>query len=252
MHYNYLEKLAEAATRKGEGEERSQTELESCANFPYREIVGSLNYLTRETRPDCMYATNLLSRFCGKHEGIHIAAVKRVLKYLRQDTSRGVPIGGGGSFHIRAMSDSDYAGHAEDRKSTTGYIIWIGESIIMWKTRRQASVAHSSTESEYEAATDTAKEIVYLRHLISELLPRASLSPSVLNVDNTAVIHLTKGARNKRTKHVAVRMFALAEWVKLGLINIVHIGTKKNHADILTKPSITQEAFAAHVDAIMT
>ena len=105
------------------------------------------------------------------------------------------------------------------------------------------------------AATSAAKEIIYLRGLLVEMnsTPTLSpkLSPSTIYVDNSAVLALATGAQNKRTKHIAIRMQALADWVASGQIRLLHVSTADNHADILTKSSITLESFKGHVLAIM-
>jgi hypothetical protein len=263
MSFNFMQEWADLALRQEQNNSNSYgtrpEEFPEGNGFPYRELIGALSFLAREGRPDIEYAVNVLARFnnIGSFSEFHVKAVKRVLRYLRQtlDYSLLITAGESDQMVFKAQSDSDWGSDYSTKRSTSGFIIKLGGSVILWKSRRQTSLAHSSTDGEYMAATSTAKEIIYLRGLLVEMTSTPTLtpklSPSTIYVDNTAVLALVTGARNKRTKHIAIRMQALADWVATGQIHLVHVSTVDNHADILTKSSITIERFKAHVLAIM-
>jgi hypothetical protein len=263
MSFNFMQELADLALRQEQNGPQSvqikSDEVPEDNGFPYRELIGSLSFLAREGRPDIEYAVNVLARFnnIGSFSEFHVKAAKRILRYLRQtlDYSLLITAGEKDQMVLTAQSDSDWGSDYTTRRSTSGFIIKLGGSILLWKSRRQASLAHSSTDGEYMAATSAAKEIIYLRGLLVEMnsTPTLSpkLSPSTIYVDNSAVLALATGARNKRTKHIAIRMQALADWVASGQIRLLHVSTADNHADILTKSSITLESFKGHVLAIM-
>jgi hypothetical protein len=263
MSFNFMQELADLSLRQEQ--ESSKTygtqpdEFPDGNGYPYRELIGALSFLAREGRPDIEYAVNVLARFnnFGSFSEFHVKAAKRVLRYLAQtiDYSLLISAGENNQMVITAQSDSDWGADFTTKRSTSGFIIKLGGSVILWKSRRQSSLAHSSTDAEYMAASSCAKEIVYLRGLIVEMNSTPALIPklsvSTISVDNTAVLALVTGARNKRTKHIAIRMQALADWVANGQIRLLHVSTVDNHADILTKSSITLENFKKHALAIM-
>ncbi|KAL5567111.1 hypothetical protein UlMin_030275 [Ulmus minor] len=135
----------------------------------YRTIVGSLVYLTI-TRPDIAYA-------------VHIAAVLRILRYLRGTIFHSLLLPSTSSLDLRAYSDADHGRDPTSRKSVTGFCIFLGDSLISWKSKKQTIVSQSSTEAEYRAMTSTTKEIVWLHWLLADM--GVSLShPTPMYCDN--------------------------------------------------------------------
>lgn len=150
----------------------SSSEIKST-QYPYRQAVGSLMYLAVATRPDISYAVGIVSRFLEHPTEEHANAVKRIMRYIKGHITYGInfesvtnlPL----SFCI--YSDADYAGDIDSRKSTSGYMFMLSNGIISWASERQKSVALSTTESEYVAASTAIREMVWLQHLLKELQP---------------------------------------------------------------------------------
>ncbi|KAL8131462.1 hypothetical protein AgCh_007410 [Apium graveolens] len=116
----------------------------------YRTIVGSLVYLT-VTRPDIAHVVHIVSRFVTFPTTVHWAAVLRILRYLRRTQFQSLLFPSNSSLELRAYSDVDWARDPQDRKSTTGFCIFLGDSLISWKGKKQDVVSRSSSEAEYRA-----------------------------------------------------------------------------------------------------
>ena len=229
----------------------------------YQQIIGSLMYAATHTRIDIAYVTGLLARYSSNPQPHHFLAALRVLEYLNShpDLSlvfRGTSTGSIADLKlsIQAYSDADWAGCNDTRRSTTGTIILLNGNIIHWNSVKQRTVATSSTEAEYMALADTAKEIKWFNAWLKEVLlvvPQEFElgSPSTIHVDNTAAIALTApGASHNRTKHIDVRYHFVREQVKAGDLQLVWINTTKQLADLLTK-QLPVDTFKGLVSKLM-
>ena len=114
----------------------------------FRSIVGSLMYLTH-TRPDIVFAVSLISQFMHNPSKNHMGAAKRILRYVQGTSACGIRYSRGKFSNLVVYTDSDWASSADDRKSTTGYVVSLGSGAISWSSKKQQSIALSSTEAEY-------------------------------------------------------------------------------------------------------
>ncbi|KAJ4740894.1 Transposon Ty1-H Gag-Pol polyprotein [Rhynchospora pubera] len=203
----------------------------------YRSIVGSLRYLLH-TRPDLAYSVGIVSRFMESPTTEHMNAVKHILRYIKGTSGLGCSYGKGSEEELKLIgySDSDLAGDLDDRKSTTGVAFFLGNNLISWVSRKQKVVALSSCEAEYIAATTAACLGVWLQFLLTDLLQRKTGTVK-LYIDNKSAISLCKNpVYHDRTKHIDTRFHYIRECVEEKKIEVEHIGTKDQLADILTKP----------------
>ncbi|GBP12712.1 Retrovirus-related Pol polyprotein from transposon TNT 1-94 [Eumeta japonica] len=139
-------------------------------NLPYREAVGSLMHVAIVSRPDIMFAVNLVSRFLNCYDESHWTAVKKILKYLKDTVNYGLCyITSSKSSELIGFSDADYANDVTTRRSTTGYIFIKNGAAVTWSSQRQHTVALSTTEAEFMAACAATKEVIWIKQLLCDL-----------------------------------------------------------------------------------
>ena len=207
-------------------------------SIPYRQVIGSLMYAAITFRPDITYAVNQLARFCENPGESHWSAAKKVLKYLASTRRFGLQFTGAGIDidTLSAFSDADYAGDTDTRRSTSGFVFMFNQGAITWSSRRQNCVALSTMESEYIAASDSSREAVWLRRLTAQI-GAVQKSPTNLYCDNKSAIAITHNPEHhSRSKHIDVKYHFLRDQQSNGTINISHISSESQLADIFTKP----------------
>ena len=129
----------------------------------YQSAVGSLLYLSMRTRPDITFTVSRVARFCSNPTTQHMRAVKRILRYLRGTTNQGLLYKKNGSKEVVGFSDADWGGDVDDRKSTSGYVFQIGGSTVIWRSKKQTSVALSASEAENISLSAATQEAVWIR-----------------------------------------------------------------------------------------
>ncbi|RVX16767.1 Retrovirus-related Pol polyprotein from transposon RE1 [Vitis vinifera] len=200
----------------------------------YRKLVGSLVYLTI-TRPDISFAVQQVSQFLQTPRHLHLAAVRRIIRYVQGTSTRGLFFPTGNSTRLTAYSDADWAGCADTRRSITGWCVFLGDALISWKSKKQDRVSKSSTESEYRAMSLACSEIIWLRGMLAEL-DFSETDPTPLHADNTSAIQITANpVYHERTKHIEVDCHSIREAFEARVITLPHISTDLQIADIFTK-----------------
>ena len=200
----------------------------------YRGMIGSLLYLTA-SRPDIMFAVCLCARYQACPKESHLKAVKRIMRYLIDTVNVGLWYPKESSLTLVGYSDSDFAGCKLDRKSTSGTCHLLGASLISWFSRKQVSVALSTTEAEYVAAGSCCAQTLWMRQQLIDY--GLSLDHIPLRCDNTSAINLTKNpVLHSRTKHIDIRHHFIRDHVLKGDVDIEFVETSKQLADIFTKP----------------
>ena len=150
--------------------EEDKVEMEKV---PYQKAIGSLLYAAQATRPDISYAVGLMSRFNHHHGRTHWTAVKRIMRYLSQTVHMKLVYKKSGDCRLIGYCDSDWAGDKQDYKSTTGYTFMLSGAAVSWNSKKQPTVAKSTTEAEYMALSVAAAEAIWLKGLLLELMPSA-------------------------------------------------------------------------------
>lgn len=200
------------------------------AKVPYSSAVGSLMYVMVCTRPDLAYSVSVVSRYMVNPNRDHWSAVKRIFRYLKGTSDVGLIFVVIKSV-VTGYSDSDYAADLDLRRSLTGYVFTLGNAVVSWKATLQSSVALSTTEAEYMALAEAAKEAVWLKGLINDL--GIQQEHALVYCDSMSAICLAKDqVFHSRTKHIDVRYHYIRSESR---VNVKKIGTRYNPADMLTK-----------------
>ncbi|CAI7883939.1 unnamed protein product [Closterium sp. NIES-53] len=204
---------------------------------PYPELVGYLMYLMISTRPDLAYPLSILARFVapGRHRPEHMAAAKRVLRYLCSTSGMGLVLGGRSPVVLTGHADASWVDDQATQRSSQGYTFSLGSGSVSWRSTRSSSVLSSCCEAEIYAGAMAAQELRWLTYLLTDLgePPR---SPPVLYVDNKAMLALCREHRlEHRTKHIALRYFLARELQQRGQLRLAYVASQANIADIFTK-----------------
>ncbi len=208
----------------------------------YRSGVGSLLYCAKCTRPDVANTIRSLSRHMDSAEVSHMHEMYRAIQYLLNTKNLGVTYDKNQNLILEAFVDSDYANNDNCRRSTTGYVVMLAGGAIQWKSQLQSTVSLSSSEAEYKALSACAAEVTYLKQLLKEL--GIMQKKVVIKEDNVGAMKIAENwMSSKRTKHIDIKYHHVRELVEKGEIEIQHLSTEKQPADMLTKnlPKTTYE-----------
>jgi predicted outer membrane lipoprotein len=202
--------------------------------FPVREIIGAISYIALCTRPDVSFAISYLARFQDKPTLSLCKAIKHLLKYLNSTKSYSLKFSGKINSLV-GFSDADWAGDPLNRRSTTGFIFYLGNCPISWQSRLQPTVALSTVEAEYMALTSSTQEAIWLRSILKEWGLKMLMPTTIWSDNNGAILLAYNPIHHKRTKHIETKFHFIREKVKSYEIIIDHMPTSKLIADLLTK-----------------
>ncbi|KAI3753423.1 hypothetical protein L2E82_25475 [Cichorium intybus] len=201
----------------------------------YQKLVGKLIYLTN-TRPDISFTVQTLSQFMHAPRKSHLKVAIRVLRYLKLCPGKGVLVSKSNELSLTAWADSDWAKCVNSRRSITGYCLFLGNSLVSWKSKKQSTVSRSSTESEYRALATVTCEVLWLLKLMKDLGLKYKV-PVNLYCDNQSAILLSLNpVLHERTKHIEIDVHLVRDKVSEGVIKVVKVNSLEQIADIFTKP----------------
>ena len=236
---------------------KNDDEKLAAAKLPFQALVGGLIYVTK-TRPDVAYQISDVARFMSKWGVEHFKAALRILRYLYctrdvclsiMPDERDMIV----SCYVDANwgDDRDSGEMVDDKwKSQYGYAIYVNNCLISWCSKRQHSRSLSSMEAEYMAASEASKEVKWARVLMSEL-DHEQVNATKMYEDNKACVAFSKNNTcHARTKHIDIRAYALRDCVREGLIDVVHISTDYQLADMFTKTQL-KHTFMKHKNMLM-
>jgi hypothetical protein len=214
-------------------EEFKEVEEEMKA-IPYKAAVGSLMYAMVATRADLAFPVSMVSQFMAKAGPQHWMAVKRILRYLKGTIDYKLCLGGK-DIELRGYCDADWAGDVNERRSTTGYVFFVGDGAISWNCKRQPTIAVSTTEAEYMATSHCLKEALWLRQLLEDV-GFVQRGATRIMCDNQGCIALAKDPKHhSRTKHIDVQHHFIREKLENREVSLLYCPTEDMVADVLTK-----------------
>nr|GEU47541.1 hypothetical protein [Tanacetum cinerariifolium] len=199
----------------------------------YRGMIATLLYLT-PGRPDLQFAICMCARYQARPIEKHLHAVKRIFQYLRVIVSQGLWYPKDSSIALTTFANADHDGCQDTRHSTSGSMQFLGDRLVSWSSKRQKSVAISSTKAEYIALCDCCAQIRWMRSQLTDYGFGFNKIP--MYCDNKSAIALCcNNVQHSRSKHINIRYHFIKEHVKNGVIELYFVNTKYQLADIFTK-----------------
>lgn len=205
-----------------------------ASRLRYASLVGSLLYISRCSRPDIAFAVGICTRFQSNPGPHHHALAERIALYLKSTIDTQLELGACHSLSLRAFSDADWAGDQVKYASTTGFIIYLGTSPILWCSKKQSCISLSTTEAEYVAMSDCTRWVVYFMEMLAFAMfqvPR----PCLLS-DSVSAIKLSENSYDcKGSRHIKVRYHFVRDQVERNQLTIEYVKSEDNIADGFTK-----------------
>jgi hypothetical protein len=237
------------------------------APWSYRSVIGKLNFLAQNTRPDIAFAVHQCARFVSNPNQTHQKAVKHLCRYLLGTRDKGLLLRPNQQHCLSAYVDADFAGlwhkdYAHMREtalSRTGFIICYANCPIIWTSKLQTEIALSTCEAEYIALSMCARSLIPMRTLLSEVskfqppaahptLTRTGKDEttpllckqhqSIVYEDNTGALEIAnqESQYRPRTKHISIKWHRFRDNIRSGEMTVSKIDTTLQWADFLTKP----------------
>ncbi|KAK8631738.1 hypothetical protein V6N13_028518 [Hibiscus sabdariffa] len=212
-------------------------------NLHFNDAIKEFGFIRNEDEP-CVY------KKANPGEGQWIA-VKNILKYLRRTKDVFLVYGGEEQLSIKGYTDASFQTDKDDSRSQSGFVFCLNGGAVSWKSSKQDTVADSTTEAEYIAASEAAKEAVWIKKFVTELGVVPSISDAMeLYCDNNGAIAQAKEPRShKRSKHILRRFHLIREIIDRGDVEICMVHTDDNITDPLTKP-LTQQKHDRHPESL--
>jgi hypothetical protein len=244
------------------------------AEWGYRSLIGKLNFLALNTRPDIAMATHQCARFLNNPTKTHQNAVKQICRYLLATRDKGITLRPNDKFELDSFVDSDFCGawsidtshRRESALSCTGYIVTFAGCPVHWISKLQTEICLSTTEAELQALSMCMRDLIPMRAILEEVCTalkvnevfdmsvpgKPKLKPSTVHEDNSACLEIasTEPKYRPRTKHLCIKWHRFRDEIQNGNIIVKAISTHDQLADALTKP-LQGDKFYSIVDRIM-
>ena len=203
----------------------------------FQGIVGSLLYISRMSRPDISYGVNFLTRKQSNPNEQDLKTAHKIIDYLNSTKNQKLIFNCKNPLRIVGYVDSDWGSDKSDRKSISGYCIFLSNALISWSSQKQKCVALSTMEAEYIAINSALKEILFIKQILNTLC--VETETPILYSDNAAAIEIANNPKNHQlTKHIDIKYHSTREHIKNKSIELIHVKGVNNIADVFTKPCV--------------
>lgn len=238
-HCNAVISPVEPMLQLSKNEDEEDVDPTKC-----RRLIGSLCYLCN-TQPNLSFSVGIVSRIMERPKVSHIAAVKRILRYVKGSVSCRIlfpTVDSGIKCNFLDFTEYNWCGDKDDRKPTAGYIFMFGAIPISWCSKKEMIVPPSSYEVEYIAVSLCACQIIWLMNLLEELCSSEDEAVTLL-VDNFSAINPYKNPiAHGMSKHIEMRFYYFRELVRKERLRLGYCISKDQVADLLTK-RVTNDVF---------
>jgi hypothetical protein len=246
--------------KKGSTACKEDSPLLDVTKYPYRQAMGTLNYIACTVRPDIVWLVNQLSRYSNAPTVEHWRIAMNLMKYLKYTINWGICLGHGSGMgnvlikqtppisdaDVVAYSDANFGTGIDDKRSVTGYVLQVFGGPVSWASKTQTVTSLSTTESEFRALSTASREALWLTKILT--LFKIPTMPFLIRGDSKSAIESIKSYNyTKNNKHVQIRHDFMRDYYMRGELSYEHIEGKYNPADIFTKAlgQIKFEAFRA-------
>ena len=217
----------------------------------YRSGVGMFLFLVKHSRPDLSNPVRELSKLLDRPTYAAIKEMKRIMKFVLDTRDLGLKIQPhklqDETWELKVFTDSDWAGDKETRQSVSGYVLILMNVPILWKSKGQKTIALSSSEAEYYALSEAAKDIKFVYMLLIKMKMKVKL-PITVYVDNIGAIYMTENISTAgRTKHLDLRARYVNKLAEEGFLKFEFVRSKGNKADQMTK-NVSGEIYELHIN----
>ncbi|XP_052878285.1 secreted RxLR effector protein 161-like [Gossypium arboreum] len=226
-------------------------ERECMSKIPYASVIGSIMYVMLCTRLDMSYALSMMSRYrVDPGEGLWVV-VENIFKYLIRTKDTFLMYGGEEELCVKGYTDASFQIDKDDSQSQSGFVFYLNDGAMSWKSSKQDAVADSTIEAEYITASQVAKEVVWIKKFIIELGIVPSISDAIeLRCDKNGAIAQAKEPRShQRFKHILKKYHLIREIIDLEDVEICKVPTDDTIEDPLTKP-LTQQKHDRHTKSL--
>jgi hypothetical protein len=231
---------------------KGQASLPEIRNF--QSLIGSLLYVQIATRPDISFAVSRLAQYASNPSPDHFRLAKYVLSYLLGTMDTRIRYDGTDGEGLYGYTDSSYADNTDTRHSTAGYVFLLADGAISWSSRKQKTIAQSTTEAEYMALTDAGNQAIWYLSYFKELgYSIDGPVPIQIHSDNKGAVDLAENpVTGRRSKHIDIKHHVIREYIEKNQVHLIRTPTTEMVADCFTKnlPLISLSRFNSHMGLI--
>ncbi|CAO1618293.1 unnamed protein product [Jaminaea pallidilutea] len=226
----------------------SPSDMDASIKATYQRLTGKFLWLASRTRPDLAFCSSIFSKHMSSPSKPAYEATTRALQYLNATKSHTLTYHPDRNLGLVAYTDANWASdpHA-NRKSTSGCAIFLYGALVSWRTQTQHCVTLSAVEAELVAASETLREVLFIKNLLEEL--DVPITPTI-RTDSMGCIQVARDpAQHWRLKHIDTRYFFLRDYAQSESLNIEHVRSESNPADIFTK-AVGHHVLNRHVPSL--